>query len=278
MLSNAVLTWSYPPKVTKRFSLWCSCGCESLCSLLRLALAGAAGVDSCRASGEAAADTLHSQSGGDCSIPCSLLERGSGRCGGLSAPGRAPGRRWEPASDGCRAWRYFSPWKQGPPRSPWARHGRVCPFALLLLELLLYPLAPLPRKGSRERLQLSLCSAEPVQFARIAAMIAGFHQMRGASFLIACVISSRGTHCIKSLIQRAAKGARSGSVRLLLISYTTLTPPQGLYPSERLELAQPEPLEGSRGGKGCVAPLLPPALAPRSGYSAPVSWGLRRVE
>jgi len=74
--------------------------------------------------------------------------------------------------------------------------------------------------------------------------------MRGASFLIACVISSRGTHCIKSLIQQAAKGARSGSVRLLLISYTALMLPRRLYPSEWLELAQSKPLEGSRGGKG----------------------------
>lgn len=240
--------------------------------------AGAARVDSCQALGEAAADTLHSQSARV------LPPRGALLCPLLS-PGKRVREVWRPLCSRASPWTLLGsserwppsvalllPLKQGPPRSLRAWHGCVCPFALLLL----YPLAPLPRKGSRERLQLSLCSTEPVQFACIAAMIAGFHQMRGASFLIACVISSRGTHCIKSLIQRAAKGARSGSVRLLLISYTTLTLPPGLYPSQRLELAQPAPLEGSRGGKGCLAPPLSPI--PCSGYSARISWGLRRVE
>lgn len=69
-------------------------------------------------------------------------------------------------------------------------------------------------------------------------MMARFHQRRGASFLIACVISSRGTHCIKSLIQQAAKGPHSDALHLLLISSTALTLPQGLYPVVGLVLEQ----------------------------------------
>lgn len=52
------------------------------------------------------------------------------------------------------------PWEQG--RLALCQHGCVCTFIFLLMELLLYPLVPLPGKGSREQLQLSLCSTEPI--------------------------------------------------------------------------------------------------------------------
>lgn len=70
--------------------------------------------------------------------------------------------------------------------------------------------------------------------------------MKGAFFLIACVIFSKGTPCIKSLIQPAAKGEESVSLSLLWGSCPALMLPERLFPSEYLELVQLEPLGWQR--------------------------------
>lgn len=70
------------------------------------------------------------------------------------------------SQDFMRCWRLGPlgalplPREQG--RLALCKHGCVCTYTFLLMELLLYPLVPLPGKGSREQLQLSLCSTEPI--------------------------------------------------------------------------------------------------------------------
>lgn len=80
----------------------------------------------------------------------------------VPAASGAPEFQWEAVSNRCQAFLCIFPWNQGLPPSLQAWQGCVCTFALLLMELLLYPLVSASRKGSREQLQLLLCSTEPL--------------------------------------------------------------------------------------------------------------------
>lgn len=160
--------------------------------------------------------------------------------------------QWETGIVGLLLSLVLLPLEAGPTLLP--RHGCVCTFALLLMELLLPLLVPLPRKGSQERSSFHF-APQSLLCAHIAAAITGFHQLRGASFLIAWVISSRGTHCIKSLIQQAVKGAPSDTLRLLLISYTALMLPQGFTPRSSCSQGSRSHWRGAGVAKGCIASL-----------------------
>lgn len=94
--------------------------------------------------------------------PCSFLEtKALGGVRGLAAGG--PASPWMPV--GTSAWLLASvvsllALEAG--AVSLSTGTAVCTFTLLLMELLLYPLVPVSGKGSREQLQLSLCSTEPI--------------------------------------------------------------------------------------------------------------------
>lgn len=91
-----------------------------------------------------------------------------------SSPGTrtpSPSMLFSASQDPVRCWRLevgaggplgalLLPWERG--RLALCKHGCVCTYTFLLMELLLYPLVPFPGKGSREQLQPSLCSTEPI--------------------------------------------------------------------------------------------------------------------
>lgn len=89
--------------------------------------------------------------------PCSFLEtKALGGVRGLLVVRRAPGCQRVASGERC----FLLPLEAG--AASLSTGTAVCTFTLLLMELLLYPLVPVSGKGSREQLQLSLCSTEPI--------------------------------------------------------------------------------------------------------------------
>lgn len=145
--------------------------------------------------------------------PCEVLELPTAPVLFLSCP--TPEFQWAAVSNHCQAFLCTFPWNPGLPLCVSAGTARLCLHICSAADgAAASPIGSCLQKGlTRATAAFPLLSGA-TGGAWITAMFAGFHQTRAASFLIACVIFSRGTHCIKSLIQPAAKGEQSGSLLL----------------------------------------------------------------